>query len=113
MIPLLSVIGSLANTWLTGKADQAKAKQDVKLKVLQSEENWEKIMAEGSKDSWKDEWFTVLLSIPMILCFIPAFAPTITEGFAVLTTMPEYYKGFLGAAIAASFGIKGLTKWKK
>jgi len=27
--------------------------------------------------------------------------------------MPEYYKGFLAAAIAASFGLKGLANWKK
>jgi hypothetical protein len=27
--------------------------------------------------------------------------------------MPEYYKAFLGAAIAASFGIKTLANWKK
>jgi hypothetical protein len=37
--------------------------------------------------------------------------PYIHEGFRVLNDMPDFYKGFLGAAIAASFGIKALTKW--
>jgi len=27
--------------------------------------------------------------------------------------MPDWYKGFLGAAVAASFGIRGLANWKK
>jgi len=27
--------------------------------------------------------------------------------------MPDYYKAFLGGAIAASFGIKTLSRWGK
>jgi hypothetical protein len=113
MIQFLSILGGLATQWVQGKSDEAKAKQDVKLKAMQSEENWEKMMAEGSKNSWKDEWFVVVLSIPMIGSFIPSLVPYIQQGFAVLDTMPEYYKGFLAAAIAASFGLKGLANWKK
>ena len=32
-----------------------------------SEADWEKIMAEGSQSSWKDEWLTILFSIPLVL----------------------------------------------
>ena len=35
------------------------------------------------------------------------------EGFRVLDQMPDWYKGFLGAAVAASFGLRGLANWKK
>jgi len=71
------------------------------------------MQAKGSMSSWKDEWFVVILSIPMIGAFIPDLVPYIQRGFEVLETMPDYYKGFLGAAIAASFGIKTLANWKK
>jgi len=37
--------------------------------------------------------------------------PYIKEGFITLQEMPDFYKGFLGAAMAASFGIKSLAKW--
>jgi hypothetical protein len=113
MIQLLNVVGELATTWMQGKAQEAKVKQEVKIKAMQSEENWEKMMAEGSKTSWKDEWFVIVLSIPMIGAFIPSLVPYIQQGFIVLDSMPEYYKGFLAAAIAASFGLKGLSNWKK
>jgi hypothetical protein len=113
MIQLITALGSIATAWVKGKADEAKVKQDVKLKILQSEENWEKIMAEGSKSSWKDEWFVIILSIPMVCAFIPSMVQYIEQGFVVLDNMPEYYKGFLAAAIAASFGLKGLANWKK
>ena len=107
MIQLLQIVGGLATTWMQGKAEE------VKIKAMQSEENWEKMMAEGSKTSWKDEWFVIVLSIPMVGAFIPELVPFIQQGFTVLDTMPEYYKGFLAAAIAASFGLKGLANWKK
>ena len=113
MISLLTTLGGLATSWIEGKAEEAKAKTEVRIKAMQSEENWERIMAEGSQSSWKDEWFVVILSIPMILAFVPSAVPYIQEGFRVLETMPEYYKGFLAAAIAASFGLKGLANWKK
>jgi len=33
------------------------------------EAGWEKIMAQGSQNSWKDEWLVGLFSIPLILSF--------------------------------------------
>ena len=36
--------------------------------------------------------------------------PTLYEA---IDAMPEWYKGFLGAAVAASFGLRGLANWKK
>jgi len=39
--------------------------------------------------------------------------PYVQEGFNVLSTMPDYYKAFLGGAIAASFGIKSMSSWGK
>ena len=113
MLSLLTTLGGLAAQWIEGKTEEAKAKQEVRIKAMQNEENWEKIMAEGSQSSWKDEWFVLVLSIPMILAFVPSAVPYIQEGFRVLDTMPEYYKGFLAAAIAASFGLKSLANWKK
>ena len=80
--------------------------------MIQQGGDWEALHAQGSQSSWKDEWFTVLFSIPLIMCFIPPLVPYVEQGFAVLETMPDWYKGFLGAAVAASFGIRSLTNFK-
>ena len=66
-----------------------------------------------TENSWKDEWFAVVLSLPLIGAFIPSMVPYVEQGFTVLSTMPDYYKAFLGGAIAASFGIKTLSTWGK
>jgi hypothetical protein len=113
MIQLLTLVGGIASEWLQGKREEAKAKQEAKITAIKSVENWDSIQATNASSSFKDEWFVVILSIPMIGAFIPSLVPYIERGFQVLDTMPDYYKGFLGAAIAASFGLKSLANWKK
>jgi hypothetical protein len=113
MMQILSLLGGIATEFVKGKFEESKAKQEVKIKRIQSEENWDTIQAQGSQSSLKDEWFVFVLSIPMVGAFIPSLVPYIEEGFRVLDGMPEYYKGFLAAAIAASFGLKSLANWKK
>jgi len=108
MIQLITLVGELATTWMQGKAEEAKVKQEVKIKAMQSEENWEKMMAEGSKTSWKDEWFVVVLSIPMIGAFIPSLVPYIQQGFVVLIAMPEYSKGFFSGSHSSIVWLKRL-----
>jgi len=113
MIQILSAVGSIAAEWFKSKRVETQAKHESKMKQIQSDAYWEIEQAKNANNSWKDEWFTIVLSIPMVGAFIPALVPYITQGFDVLSAMPEYYKGFLAAAIAASFGIKGLAQWKK
>jgi hypothetical protein len=109
---ILSTVGSLATSWLSNKAEESKAKHERKLEVIKQTTNWEDEMANGSKSSWKDEWFTILFSIPCIMAFFPELVPYVEQGFKVLEGMPDWYKAFLGAAVAASFGIRSLTNWK-
>ena len=48
---------------------KAEAEAQIMLSRATSEADWEKIMAQGSNNSWKDEWLTILFSIPLILVF--------------------------------------------
>ena len=79
---ILGPVAGLASSWLDAKTTKQAAEAKLKLteaeakaKILLSEKtsvaDWEKIMAQNSGSSWKDEWFVIILSIPMILCFIP------------------------------------------
>jgi len=76
---------------------------------------WEVAALENA--GWKDEWFTVLLSVPLILAFIPGAAPYISAGFGALEVCPDWYKVGVGSAIAAAFGVRPavdffLTRWR-
>ena len=113
MFQLFSVLGGLAQSWITGKVKEVELKQEVKLRNIAADGNWEVEQAKAAATSWKDEWFTICLSIPMVLAFFPPAIDLVMDGFRVLNQMPEYYKAFLGAAIAASFGLKSVAEWRK
>ena len=106
---------SIAKGWserkkvkLEGELELAKAVTVAKIKQLETQQQadirWENLSIANS--SWKDEWFTVILSIPAIMCFVPMLAPFVVTGFAALATCPEWYKWAFMVAVGSSFGYK-------
>jgi hypothetical protein len=120
---LIGPLTELAGGWLKGKADaqaaaanlklvEAEAKATIMKSAATSEAEWEKIMAQGSQSSWKDEWLTILFSVPLVLCFTGEWGrQTVSDGFAALESMPEWYQYTLGVIVAASFGVRSATKF--
>ena len=117
---LIGPVSNLAGAWLQGKVDKNAANAELKLteakakaQILMSKEtsvaDWERIMAEGAKSSWKDEFFVIVLSIPLILCWIPGAEGWVDRGFEQLNKAPDWYFYSLGLAISASFGVRGAT----
>jgi len=117
--PITNIVGSLVTGKMEQKAaetrlkvSEADAKAKIMLSAATSEADWEKVMAEGSRDSWKDEWLTILFSVPLVLAFCGEWGRVVvTEGFTALNEMPDYYRYTLGAIVSASFGIRGATKF--
>jgi hypothetical protein len=116
-------IASLAGTWLNGKVEtkaaetkvkvaKAEAEAQIMLSRATSEADWEKIMAQGSQSSWKDEWLTILFSIPLILVFTGDWGREVVQnGFVALDSMPQWYSYTLGVIVAASFGVRSATRF--
>ena len=90
---------------------KAEAEAEVYKQTSLQEGNWDKIMAQGSQQSLKDEWLTILFSIPLILAFIPVAEGVVARGFEQLESMPEWYQYSLGVIVAASFGVRSATKF--
>ena len=117
--PVTSIVGGIVQGKMEQKAAETKAKvakaeaqAQIMLSQATSEADWEKIMAEGSQESWKDEWLTILFSVPLILAFCGEWGRDIVQdGFVALNAMPDYYRYTLGAIVSASFGIRGATKF--
>ena len=119
---LIGPISQLAGTWLEGKVEKTKAETGAKVakakaeatimeKKATGEIDWDLEMAKGSQSSWKDEWLTILFSIPLILAFIPGMEEVVSNGFAQLQAMPQWYQYSLGVIVAASFGVRSATKF--
>ena len=115
---LLGPVANLAGSWLQGKADKNAAAAELKLveakskaKILLSKEtstaDWERIMAEGTQSSIKDEVVTFAVLIPVILCFIPGMEATVKNGFDRLSELPEWYTWLVFTVCTAAVGIRG------
>ena len=122
---LIPAIAELAGGWLKGKAEQKAAESKAKVAKAEAEAEvmkvtatheagWEKIMAQGTVHSLKDEWLVLLFSIPLILAFCGEWGRQIvSDGFSALNTMPEWYQYSLGVIVASSFAIRGATRFFK
>ena len=127
---LIAPIAQIAKSWVDGKVESnkakneanleitkakteiAKAKTEIAKKIAAGELEWNQVMAEASVNSWKDEWLTILVSIPLILAFT-GNEDVVMKGFAALEQMPDFYKTAVGVVFAASFGIQSIKNIMK
>jgi len=116
---LLGPAVDLAKDFIKGKADEKKAIQQAKIHKINNDANWEASMADATKSSWKDEWFVIVLSMPLlgiaygVAMDDPKIIDRVDRAFDVLSTTPEFYQQMLFIAVLASFGIKAGTSFFK
>jgi len=55
---------------------------------------------------WKDEAVLVVLTIPLVLVFIPLTQPIVEEGFKQLGTTPDWYRFLIMVIYGATFGLR-------
>lgn len=99
--------------YLKGKREVAQAKVEREKEIVKTENDIQKLRVEKSDKSWKDEYITVLVTIPIIMCFVPELAPYAIEGFETLSTTPEWYQYTFIGVVSAAIGIKGWRSIKK
>lgn len=134
----------IAKDWLKSKGEENLAKQKAKqaeeegkiivrkaaaeakaaaMKArMEGDVAWENIWSSGAQDSWKDEYWTIILSMPLILTMVPSVvsclpfvgtpmmaAHHVREGLEAINAMPQWYQWGVGASIGASFGYRKIT----
>ena len=119
---IATLTGQTVEAVLEYKSAKAKAKADIQLEILrgkaayqaaktQRAENSEGRDAEWESQSiansgWKDEWVLIVLSLPMILSFIPYTQPFVVSGFIALNDTPLWYRTTVMTIYLATFGIR-------
>lgn len=110
---ILGSVGSLATAYIDGKAKVKAAEAETKMKLATGEISWEQAAIEASKDSWKDELWTIVFVLILVLNFIPSMQDVMARGFANLETTPMWVQWGMYASIAASFGIRTMRGFGK
>ena len=113
---LIAPVANIATGIIKNRGEIAQAKHKAKMSQIQNDADWESKMADASGNSWKDEWFTILLSIPLlavgagVVMDDPLIIDRVKSGFQALEELPDWYSYLLFLAVSASFGVKGVDK---
>ena len=112
----IGAVAEVVKEWFTNRREESKAKHEQKLEAIRTTASWEELMASASATSWKDEWFTVLLSGPIVAIVWGIgmndmdIIQRIGIAFMELDKLPDWYQYLLYVAVTASFGIRGADK---
>lgn len=120
----------LAGRWLTGRQRITEAKIEAEVITIKSQatiaelkaqslaqldmsklehaQAWERALVENSAKDWKDEWWTILVSIPLVMAFVPGFQQYTVAGFDNLEDLPEWYLYVVFAAVSFAFARRSL-----
>ena len=109
---ILGSIVGLATSVIDSKTQIKLTEAEIKKKQLTGEIDRDLADIQATQNSWKDEWITLLFSIPLILAFCGDWGNAIVQaGFLALETMPTWYQYSLGGIVSASIGIRSVSKF--
>lgn len=100
------------------KAEIDSALQTKKLEQISQSADYAQAfrMAQVQSAGWRPGYWTIVLSLPVVMCFVPSLTPYVSQGFAALATTPEWFRYFLGIAVTSAFGYSAVDKayewWK-
>ena len=86
------------------EAARHKTKLEMAMKGQQMDNSWE--LEQIRNSGWKDEFVLLILSIPLILSFIPGTVNYVEDGFRALSQTPDWYQWLILAVFAAIYGIR-------
>lgn len=86
------------------KAAQLQRQVELIQQGLAADATWE--LEQIKSAGWKDEYVLIVLSIPLIMCFVPGLVTYVTLGFAALSATPQWYQWLLMMVFAAVYGIR-------
>jgi len=110
---IIGSLGGLATSYIDGKTAVKKAEAETKMKIATGEISWEQAAIEASRDSWKDEAWTLCFIAIVLGSFIPGLQPYMEQGFKNLEAALSWFSWAMYASIAASFGIRTVKGLKK
>lgn len=83
-----------------------KRKLDLISQGLTADMNWEMEFARQAATSWKDEYTLIVVSIPLVMAFIPGLSEFVKLGFESFAGTPIWYQAMVQVLFYATYGIR-------
>lgn len=117
IVSLFKMGGGLFSNWQKRKLIKAegklaidKAKVDHNISMaeagLLADIQADKSIIDQMSFTWKDEYLTLLFTLPAIMVFIPPLQDTAKEGFTILEELPMWYQVMLVLVAASGLGLR-------
>tara|TARA_R110002012_G_scaffold162740_1_gene325092 strand:- start:459 stop:839 length:381 start_codon:yes stop_codon:yes gene_type:complete len=118
---IIGPVASIVSNWLEGRNEKIKAETKVKVAKAEAEAvvlqrkavgeiDWDLAQANASENSWKDEWLTIIFTLPIVFLLFGE-EERVNNFFIALSNCPEWYQYLLGTIVAASFGFRGAARF--
>tara|TARA_Y100000004_G_C8834322_1_gene377591 strand:+ start:103 stop:477 length:375 start_codon:yes stop_codon:yes gene_type:complete len=114
---LIGGIVKLGTTWLSNRSEKQQARHERDLRVIAGDQSADTAASSGMEASYKDEFLTLIFSIPLIVIFWesvwgdPESVQQVKAAFQAMGELPDWYQyAFLGCVIA-TFGLRGMAKF--
>lgn len=120
MISLLTNVATFilgeASSYFTHKRTLKELKKKAEIKeaerVIESSIDADAQSVIDQKSTWKDEYITLLVTLPIIGAFFPITAPYVKQGFELLRdTVPEWYVMLYATVVLAIMGVRIFHKY--
>lgn len=99
------------------KLKLAKENNDTQLDMTQAE--WEALSKKNEDGSWKDEWVTIITTLPIPIIFLsaiasaylgdPLYLESAKQGVTAIKELLPNYEGIVEVVIYAALSIKGFN----
>lgn len=103
----------------SAKAKLKLAKQTGNYDLQMTDTEWEALGKHSESDSWKDEWVTLVVTMPIPIIFFgaiysaytgdPTFLEAIKAGVAAVLTLMPNFQTVLEVVVYAAVSIKGVS----
>lgn len=117
------IISPITNHFTKKNDNKTKVKQQQIQRLMNSDDKeaeWESIQAESGNNSWKDEWITLIITLPIPVIFIsvvlsvflgdPLIAEAAKAGASAIRELVPNYDELLYIVCLAAIGIKAFKK---
>jgi len=132
MLDMFGILGSLGTAIVSGVSDYFKGRQEIKKVELEADKllimaeaqakadrlkresemdyDLDKIAMQNMEKTWKDELILLIWLTPVVMCFIPEYQVYVTNGFASLALVPDWYMYILVGMVTVIYGMRGLLR---
>ena len=120
---LTTLVSPVTNLFVKRNENKTKVKQQKIQRLMNADDKeaeWESIQAESGNHSWKDEWVTLIITLPIPVIFIavmlsvlwgnPLIAEAANSGVSAIKELVPNYGELLYIVCLAAIGIKAFKK---